>query len=122
MSAPRYRPRTRTEQHQMTTEEFAASESEAGFQKQVIELATLCGWDHYHTHDSRRSPEGWPDLALWRPGSFLLVELKAQNGRVTPAQRAMLYSLRLALPAGSVHFWRPSDWPDIERILGGVDQ
>ena len=29
---------------------------------------------------------GWPDLAcLWRPGQLLLVELKTDRGRLSPA-------------------------------------
>ena len=40
--------------------------SEEEFQQQVIDLATLRGWRHYHTRDSRRSAEGFPDLILAR--------------------------------------------------------
>ena len=40
--------------------------SEEQFQQQVIDLATLRGWRCYHTRDSRRSAEGFPDLVLAR--------------------------------------------------------
>ena len=39
---------------------------EADFQAQVVKLALLLGWKVYHTHDSRRSREGFPDLILIR--------------------------------------------------------
>jgi hypothetical protein len=34
--------------------------NEAVWQQQVIDLATLYGWEHYHSFDSRRSVPGWP--------------------------------------------------------------
>ncbi len=39
---------------------------EKPFQAQVVELARLSGWLTYHTHDSRRSQSGFPDLVLVR--------------------------------------------------------
>ena len=37
---------------------------ESDFQRAVIEMARLHGWLVYHTHDSRRSAPGFPDLVL----------------------------------------------------------
>ena len=40
--------------------------TEEQFQQQIIDLADVRGWWHYHTRDSRRSDEGFPDLVLVR--------------------------------------------------------
>lgn len=96
-------------------------ESEAGFLAAVRELAARAGWLAYHTHDSRRSEAGFPDLVLVRRGRMLLVELKAEGGRLTDEQQTWL--AQLARVAGEsagavdVHVWRPSDWQAIEALL-----
>lgn len=62
----------------------------------------------YHTFDSRRSAGGWPDEVILSPRTGLVIfrELKKQNGRVTPDQRAWLDALGLR---HDVDVWRPSD-------------
>lgn len=95
-------------------------ESEGHFQSRLLDLAAFYGWTlGYHTHDSRRSPSGWPDLVLgheqWR--LTLFVELKTEDGKVSPAQQRWIDQLQR-----SGHFarvWRPSDWPEIEAVLAG---
>jgi VRR-NUC domain-containing protein len=62
--------------------------SEKGLQAQVGELARLCGFPVYHTHDSRHSAPGFPDLVLARPPVIRFVELKTDTGRLRPQQRA----------------------------------
>jgi hypothetical protein len=77
------------------------------------------GWLIYHTHDSRRSEHGWPDLAVKRPdGRVLFRELKKQDGRVTAEQEAWLKAL--AGEGMNVGVWRPIDWLDrtVHRELG----
>ena len=61
----------------------------------------------YHTHDSRRSPRGFPDLVAVGPQGVLFRELKTAKGKVSPAQEAWLE----AMLAGGVDagIWRPSD-------------
>ena len=44
----------------------------------------------YHTHDSRRSAKGFPDLVLAKNGVVLIVELKTDTGVATPDQVAWL--------------------------------
>lgn len=41
--------------------------TEKQFQQHIIHLATLHGYLTYHTHNSRRSNPGFPDLTLIRP-------------------------------------------------------
>ena len=82
----------------------------------VRELAQWCGWRVYHTHDSRRSPAGFPDLVLVRRPIVILAELKAARGRLTPEQRAWLEALGQC-PGVETYLWRPSDWRQIEARL-----
>ena len=93
-----------------------AAMSEADFQKQVVAFAEALGWHVYHTHDSRRSNPGWPDLAMVRRHRLLLWELKTEKGRVTPEQRDFLERLQ-GVAVVEVDLRRPSDWPRIEEAL-----
>lgn len=61
----------------------------------------------YHTHDSRRSPSGFPDLVLCGAGGVLFRELKRQVKKPTPAQDEWLCALTDAGQDAGV--WRPSD-------------
>lgn len=88
--------------------------SEKELMANVIELARFCGWMHYHTYESRRSPHGFPDLVLIRRGRLLFAELKSERGRLTIAQKSWLDELKdIELKSGrvvEVHVWRPHDW------------
>lgn len=89
--------------------------TEKAWQAQVIELATLYGWEHYHPFTSIRSTPGWPDLTLIRPPELLFAELKTDRGRLTAAQRhwiAMLVACDM-----EVHVWRPADFRDVHDRL-----
>ena len=89
--------------------------SERDWQATVVQLAKLRGWRHYHTHDSRRSAPGFPDLVLVRGERVIFAELKTDTGRVSVAQREWLDALRLT-PA-EVAIWRPRDWDDVQACL-----
>jgi hypothetical protein len=94
---------------------------EADLQQGVVELAQALGFLVYHTHDSRRSAEGFPDLVLVNAHRrrTLFVELKAMRGHVSDAQRRWLQGLAEA--GNHVHLWTPVDWftGSIERELRG---
>lgn len=105
-----------------------ASISEKQLQQNIIKTATLNGWLVYHDYDSRRSTSGMPDLVLLHPKGWLHVaELKTERGRLSAAQKVWLraFDLVAAILATygvperyfGVHVWRPSDWPEIERLL-----
>ena len=81
---------------------------ERAFQEAVLQLARLHGWLAYHTHDSRRSQAGFPDLVLVRGQRVVFAELKSAKGRVRPAQRVWLDRLEAA--GAETYLWRPSDW------------
>lgn len=90
--------------------------SEAQFQHQVEHLAALFGWRAYHTHDSRRSVPGFPDLTLVRGKRLIFAELKTLRGRPTPAQREWLAALDACSSVSAV-LWRPSQIEEIAREL-----
>ena len=90
-------------------------ETEADFQNTVIELAELHRWLVYHTHDSRRSAPGFPDLTMVRDGKLVFAELKTEQGLLTDDQWNWVEELRQARQL--MYVWRPSDWREIEEIL-----
>lgn len=78
-----------------------------GLQSTVLGMCRVMGLLVYHTHDSRRSTSGFPDLVVVGPGGVLFRELKGDGGRVSPAQQAWVDAL---LAAGSdAGFWWPAD-------------
>ena len=91
-------------------------ESEKHFQAAVMQLARLTGWCFYHTHNSRHSAKGFPDLCLVRGNVCIMAELKTDTGKVTADQEAWLIALD-AVPGLEVALWRPSDWGEIEKAL-----
>ena len=93
-------------------------ETEKGFQQAVIELAQRYGFRHYHTHDSRRSVGGFPDLVLVKNGRLIFAELKSERGVESDDQTAWLNDLREC--RCEVFLWRPKDWQQIERVLSGM--
>ena len=99
--------------------ELVGEESEAHFQQRVVRLARYLGWNlRYHAFDSMGSAPGFPDWVLVneRLGRVIFVELKRQHGHVTRDQRE--WHQALVTCGQEAYIWRPSDWADIERVLG----
>ena len=89
--------------------------SEKEWQAQLIELARQTGWTRiYHTHDSRRSAHGFPDLVLVRD-RCVFAELKSESGKLSAAQQDWLDALAAA--GAEVYCWRPSDLSLVAEIL-----
>jgi hypothetical protein len=82
---------------------------ERDFQAAVCELAKTLGCLVYHTHDSRRSEAGFPDLVIVGRHGVMFRELKTATGRVTPEQDRWITFL--ARGDANVAVWRPQDWP-----------
>lgn len=82
----------------------------------VIPLIKTLGLHYYFTYDSRKSPEGFPDLVVWH-NKIIFRELKTEKGQITLKQQDCLESLNRA--KGDADIWRPSDWHSgrIEREL-----
>lgn len=100
----------------MTPDEFRLLISEEAFQEAVVQQAELKGWWWWHDNFSRRNKPGLPDLILVRPPRLLFVELKKQNGRVSPAQKAVLAMLEQC-PGVETYVWRPSDETALAKVL-----
>lgn len=114
--------------------------SEAAFQQQVVNLAGFYAWRAYHTHDSRRSQAGFPDLVLVRGPELIFAELKTDKGRVRPEQQEWIAALehvsrnyRNAIElleedvadgthdptdgCVDVYLWRPADFDELHARL-----
>ena len=89
--------------------------TEKAWLAQVIRLAEVLGWKHYHTYRSDRSAAGFPDLVLVRRPRVIFAELKAQRTKATDAQLAWLAELRACNQ--EVYLWRPEDAEKVARIL-----
>ena len=90
--------------------------SEAQWARTVVEYAELMGWRVYRTWLSVRSPAGYPDLTLVRE-RVVWAELKREKGGIlTKAQEDWLIALCIA--DQETHVWRPSDWDEVQRVLG----
>lgn len=92
----------------------SADEPEDAFQARIIRLASTHAWLAYHTHDSRRSPAGFPDVVLVRE-TVLWIECKTRTGKLTHAQEVWLAMLTRA--GQECYIWRPGDWPQIQARL-----
>lgn len=94
--------------------------SEKEWQQQVSDLARMCGWLCYHTHDSRHSEKGFPDTVLGHPEhpglGIHFAELKLPGREPTDAQQRWLTALGAA-PGHTVHVWRPQDLEAITLLL-----
>lgn len=90
---------------------------EKAFMAAVIAKAKEFGWRVYHTHDSRRSEKGFPDLVCVKPPWVIFLELKSENGKLRPEQKAWLNDLRRCDQLSAECFW-PADFGRIVEILG----
>ena len=68
----------------MTAQPFSR---ERDFQRAVCQLAKALGCIVYHTHDSRRSEPGFPDLVIVGKRGFMFRELKQPKGISAPSSR-----------------------------------
>jgi ABC-type taurine transport system ATPase subunit len=88
---------------------YVRAMTERQLQTQVIDMARFHGFERiYHTHDSRRSEAGFPDLVMvsTRQARVLYRELKRHGGRVSPEQKQWIDALRAAGADACV--WTPT--------------
>jgi hypothetical protein len=92
---------------------------EADFTGMVMREAQARGWMAYHTHDSRRSPAGFPDVVLAHAErGTAYIELKMPGKYPTKEQRAWLETL---VAAGErVYLFYPKDWRTVISLLDGA--
>ena len=105
--------------------------TEAQWQRQLVDLAALLGyqWVHFRPGLTRAGRwavavqgtlgVGFPDLVLVHPtkGRVLFVELKTDTGRVDPDQSRVHDILRAA--GAEVYLWRPRDLDSALAVLEG---
>ena len=110
-----------------TSPNLLLSATEAEFQTLVIDYAHLMGWRVAHFRPAqtgkgwRTAMQGDPgffDLVLARNGQVIFAELKSEKGVMTGAQWAWYHAVKDHAIAVYAHIWRPSDWPEIQKILG----
>lgn len=89
--------------------QLASQLTERQLQDHVLAAARSLGWLAYHTHDSRRSQPGFPDLVLVHPVQrrMLWRELKTARGRLSAAQSVWIAALTAA--GQDIAVWRPAD-------------
>lgn len=103
--------------------------SERDWQRQVIDLARLCGWRVAHFRPARtasgwRTPvqadgAGFPDLVAVRGGELIFAELKSDKGKPTGEQQRWLSDLG-HVAAVEAALWRPRDFELVAERLRGV--
>lgn len=91
--------------------------TEQQFQDWLEGAATRFGWIFYHTVDSRRCHEGYPDVEMVhrKVNVKIIAELKSEKGQPTHDQ--WLWLMRLQACGEHAFLWRPADMPDIEEAL-----
>ncbi len=89
--------------------------TEAQFQDQVRQAALWAHWAFYHTHDSRKSDEDFPDCIMLRPPRMIVAELKIEGKDPTPGQEFWLDLFKRC--GGETYVWCPSDIDRVMEIL-----
>ena len=88
---------------------------EAQAQTTIVEVAMLRGWRWYHTHDSRRSPAGFPDLVLCRD-RLVYAELKREGERLRADQ--VMWLDAIARAGCEAYVWTLADLDEVANVLG----
>lgn len=97
---------------------------EKDFQAAIIKYAESCNWLVYHTHDSRRSAEGFPDLVCIKGGTMLILELKRESGVLSEDQERWLTALEKVTRVDA-YTARPHNQASVEKYLerrGAIDE
>jgi len=100
--------------------------TEAEFQRQLIDLASMLGWSWGHfrpakTNRGWRVPvsgplgAGWPDLVLVREDRLIFAELK--RSRKHPPSPDQRFVLELLKGVAETYLWTPDDLDEIARVL-----
>jgi len=82
--------------------------TERELQDNIVALCRWLGLLCYHTHDSRHSAAGFPDLVIVGK-HVIFVELKSASGDLSKAQGCWRDALQES-DNGNFRVWRPADW------------
>lgn len=89
--------------------------TERQLQAQVLDLLAQAGFRlRYHTHDSRRSAAGYPDVCAVRE-RIVFLELKTRLGKLSAAQKDWLDGLLAAQT--EAYLIRPADLDALALVL-----
>ena len=91
--------------------------TEKEFQAQVEREAVNRGWLAYHVYLSKKSRPGFPDCVFARDKRIILVELKAEDGKLSPEQEEWKAVLEAVGGTVEYYVWRPSMTNDIILLL-----
>ena len=106
-----------------------AATSEDQLLDKTIRYARLRHWYVHHDRPARtrdgwrtaiQGDKGFPDFLAVREGRMVIAEFKDEKGRVSPGQEEWLrrfVEVAASALVVEVYVWRPSSWPEIERIL-----
>lgn len=102
----------RSEEYQRHLDNSVKESGRGGFQDEVTKGFRDAGFSFvYHTHDSRHSPKGYPDLSILDSEFHLVIELKVGDNKPSDAQIAWLKAFR---KAGALTFVL---WPRHRPVL-----
>lgn len=105
------------------------TQTEAQFQKSIIEAAQYMGWKAVHFRTVREQKvsgrafyhtpgvgdaDGFPDLVLVRD-RVVFAEIKNDRGRLSEKQK--FWSKYLQDANAEYYVWRPKDWDEIKKVL-----
>lgn len=76
--------------------------------QRCLDHLAACGYLAYHTHDSRRSQAGFPDIVAVGHGRVLWIECKREKGKLSAEQKTWLDALARA--GEQACMVQPSTW------------
>lgn len=107
----------------LTREEYLAQLDYEWSEKQLQEKVNRDfageGWLFYHTHYSKGSQDGFPDLVALREetGRQVVIELKVKDNKPTADQRAWMRAFRRS--GSEVYLFYPRDFYTIVKLAEG---
>jgi hypothetical protein len=93
------------------------NQSERYIQASFEAHARAAGWLTFHTYNSMRSEPGFPDAVCLRNGRCVVVELKTERGRTSPAQRRWIDEFDHVPGVTAFVAHCPRDWGRITEAL-----
>ncbi len=102
----------------MTTIDDHVRWSERDLQRNIEREAMKFGWElTYHTYDSRRSKEGFPDLVMVRPPRVIFAELKSDDKQAKLSDPQKEWAEALLQCPVEYYLWRPENLEAIMQAL-----
>ena len=95
---------------------YFATVPERDLLAQVLAVAQMYRWRTYHTHTSRHSAAGFPDLTMVRGNRLVFAELKRVGKAATADQRGWLVDLA-CVPGVEAYVWTAEDLDMAAKVL-----